>query len=227
MTTVLAKSLNIDALAALSGDFRNEGKEENEDDELKEYDENEDGGVWVRGAWNAINGQSCVLIKSGTSNRRLHTLARKVRGLEVRLGKPLSVIKYQSIFRKWETESKPFLKPRNDYLTEFMAKLSLVKIPEGATLAEAFRKSQGSPPPEKLREYPVHNVQLFGGLCRELHLMSKGQAIMLAQGAIAKLFGCDARTISNWIMALRTLDILKLEKKGFKGKSASTYFYQE
>ena len=43
MTTVLAKSLKIDALTALSGDFRNEGKEDYEDEEVQEDDEYEDG----------------------------------------------------------------------------------------------------------------------------------------------------------------------------------------
>jgi len=224
MTTVLAKSLKIDALTALSGDFRNEGKEDYEDEEVQEDDEYEDG-VCVVGVWGEINGQECVLTKSGTSNRLLHLLARKVKGVEARAGKSFSLKQYQAVFKKWETASRPFLRSGNDYLSEFLAKLSCVKVPEGETLSEAFRKAQGAHTPAKLQDYPNAVVQHFGCLCRELHSMSNGQPIMLAQKPIAELFGCDPRTISNWIRALMTLDLLKLDKKGFKGKSASTYFY--
>jgi len=226
MRTVLAKFLKIDALPALEGDFRNEGKEDYEYEEVKEVDEDKDGGAWVV-AWTEINGQSCVLTKPSTSNRQLFNLARKVMAYEKRKGTKLSPNQYLTVFNQWKSASSPFLRSGNDYYTEFLAKLNCVKIPEGDTLAEAFRNAQGTPPPKKLIAHPNTSVRHFGSLCRELHTMSKGQAIMLAQGAIAKLFGCDARTISNWIMALRTLDVLKLEKKGFKGKSASTYFYQE
>ena len=224
MKTVLAKSLNLDALPALSGDLHNEDKEYDEDNEVKEGNEDEDG---VEGVWCVINGQSCVLSKSGTSNQQLHTLARKVRGLEKRSGKALSFNQYQALFRKWESASKPFLRSENDYLSEFLAKLSLVKIPEGETLEAAFKKAQGSQPPAKLQKYPVADVRLFGSLCRELHTMSKGQAIMLAQKSIAKLFNCTHQTISIWIGVLKTLGMLELVKRGSPGKPASTYFYQE
>jgi hypothetical protein len=227
MTTVLAKSLKMDALTALSGDFRNEGKEDYEDEEIKEDDENEDGGAWVCGVWKAINGQECILTKPSSSNRQLFNLARRVVASEKRRGKKLSTNQYLTVFKQWESASRLFLRSGNDYLSEFLAKLSSVKIPAGETLEAAFRKAQGTQAPEKLREYPNTDVQLFGSLCRELHSMSNGQQIMLAQQPIAELFGCDPRTISNWIRALMTLDLLKLDKKGFKGKSASTYFYQE
>jgi len=222
MKTVLAKSLNLDALPALSGDLHNEDKEYDEDNEVKEGNEHEDGG-----GCGVVDWQECVLTKAGTSNNLLHLLARKVRGVEARAGRSFSSKQYQALFRKWESASKPFLKPGNDYLSEFMAKLSLVKIPEGATLSVAFSKAQGSTPPQKLREYPVADVQLFGSLCRELQTISNGQAIMLAQKSIAKLFNCTHQTISIWIGVLKTLGMLELVKRGSPGKPASTYFYQE
>jgi len=50
---------------------------------------------------------------------------------------------------------------------------------------------------------------------------------MLSQDAISRLFGCTAHTVSNWIMALKTLGMLKLAEPHVPKKTAATYFYSD
>jgi len=220
MSGELTPKWNLDALP--KGDFYNEGKE------YKEFNEEEDGvACGVGGLWDQINGNTTILTRPNSSNRNLHLLARKVRGWEKRKKRPLTPEEYFSAFQIWESGSKPFLREDNDYFSEFLAKLNHVTVPEGETLLEVFKCSQGTPPPTALCIHPNEKLQHFGSFCRELHSMSKGCTLLLAQDPIAKLFGCSQRTISTWISALVTLGVLKPVKKGTKGNGASTYLYLE
>lgn len=223
MTAVLAKAWNESPVGILSSDFRNEVDEYKEEEEVKEGED----GVVGGGGEVAVDWEACVLTECSTSNRKLFDLARKVRTHERLCGISLSPKECQEVFIKWESASKLYLRSRHDYFTEFLAKLESVKIPEGETLETAFQKSQDVAPPEQLKNYPNDAVQHFGSFCRLLHQKSGGNAIMLAQYPIAKLFKCTPHTISNWIRVLKYFGLLKLETKGSKGKSASTYFYLE
>jgi len=51
------------------------------------------------------------------------------------------------------------------------------------------------------------------------------QPIMLCQTAIAKLFDVSQQTISEWIRALRTLELLKLAEPAIKNVKAARYFF--
>ena len=90
-----------------------------------------------------------VLKEPSTSNKMLHQLARAVRGVEVRRGKALTLTQYKMIYGKWEVPSRRFLREGHDYFTEFLAKLSLVTMPEGETLESAFQRSHSRQPPSK------------------------------------------------------------------------------
>jgi hypothetical protein len=95
-----------------------------------------------------------VLKKPRASNKMLHELARAVRGVEIKRGKPLTFTQYKTIFSKWEDGSRPFLRKGHDYFTEFLAKLSIVTMPEGETLESAFQRSQSGQPPSKVLLVP-------------------------------------------------------------------------
>jgi hypothetical protein len=193
-------------------------------DEVEEHDEVDE----AKDGCGAGEWQSYVLKKPHTSNKMLHELTREIRGVEKRRGKKLRPAQYGTIFEKWESASRPFLQPGHDYFTEFLAKLDIVTVPKGETLKAAFERAKAKPPPAKVLVIPNIQVRLFASLCRELQEMAGHQPIMLHQLSIAKLFGHSShRTISNWIRALKTLEVLKPAEPAIPNARAARYFYTE
>jgi hypothetical protein len=192
-----------------------------EGEEVDEVDEAEDGCGGVM--W-----QSYVLKKAHTSNKELHELARAVSGVEKRTGKKLRLRQYKTIFGKWEAASEPFLQPNQDYFTEFLAKLASVSVPKGETLGSAFERAKLRQPPSKVSDVPNNDLRLLASLCRELQEMAGDQPFMLCQTSVAKLFGHSShRTISNWIRALKTLEVLKLAEAAIQNCRAARYYFIE
>ena len=135
---------------------------------------------------------------------------------------------YKTIFDKWESASRPFLRAGQDYFTELLAKLDCVTVPKGETLKAAFERAQAKLPPEKILVHPNKEVRLLASLCRELREMAVDQPFMLHQLSVAKLFRHSShRTISNWIRALKTLGVLKLAEAAVTNARAARYFYIE
>jgi hypothetical protein len=190
-------------------------------EEVDELDEAEDGCVGV--VW-----QPYVLTKVNTSNKMLHELAREVRGVERRRGKKLTVVRYKTIYGKWEDSSRPFLRPNHDYFTEFLAKLEGVTVPKGENLQAAFERAKRREAPAKVSVIPNPKVRLFASLCRELQDMAGDQPIMLHQESLAKLFGHSShRTVCDWIRVLKTVGVLKLAEAAIPMAKAARYFYIE
>jgi hypothetical protein len=154
-------------------------------------------------------------------------LARAVRGEEIRRGKSLSPTEYKTIFDKWEDASRPFLRKGHDYFTEFLAKLSIVTMPKGETLESAFKRAKGKQPPSKVSLVPNKGLRSLASLCRELQEMFRDQPIMLCQTSIAKLFKVSQQTISEWIRALGTLDVLRLAEPAVRNARAARYYFIE
>jgi hypothetical protein len=189
-------------------------------DEYDESDESKDGcgGVWW---W------KYVLKEPGKSNKMLHELARDVRGVELKRGKPLTLAQYKTIYSKWEESSGRFLRKGHDYFTEFLSKLSIVTMPKGETLESAFKRSQTRPTPSRVLDVSNEGVQSLASLCRELQEMFGDQPIMLCQTAIAELFQVSQPTVSEWIRALRTLEVLKLAEPAIPNCRAARYYFIE
>jgi hypothetical protein len=191
-------------------------------DEVEEHDEVDEakdgcGGV----AW-----QQYVLKKPHTSNKLLHELAREIRGVEKKRGRKLLPARYKALCDNWEAASRPFLQAGHDYFTELLAKLDCVTVPKGETLQAAFERAKGKGPPSNVLPTCNEGVQLFASLCRELQEMAGDQPIMLHQLSVAKLFGHSShRTISNWIRALKTLEVLKPAEAAIPRARAARYFY--
>jgi len=188
-------------------------------EEVDELDEAKDGCGGV--VWHRY-----VLKKPHTSNKQLHELAREIRGVEKRGGRRLRATQYRTIFDRWESASGPFLQPGHDYFTELLAKLDFVTVPQGETLQAAFERAKRREPPEKVLLIPNEGVRLLASLCRELQEMAGDQPFMLSQSSVAKLFGhFSHRTISNWIRALKTLDVLRPAEAAIPRARAGRYFY--
>jgi hypothetical protein len=152
-------------------------------------------------------------------------LAREIKGIEKKRGRKLRVTQYKRVFDKWEAASRRFLRPSYDYFTEFLAKLNCVTVPKGETLQGALERAKRRQPPVKVLLIRNEGLLLLASLCRELQEMAGDQPIMLHQMSIAKLFGYSHhRNISNWIKALKTLDVLKPVEPWSRGKAAR-YFY--
>jgi hypothetical protein len=189
-------------------------------DELDEVDESKDGCGGV--VW-----QPYVLKKPHTSYKMLHELAREIRGVEEQHGKKLRATQYKTVFDKWESASRAFLQPDYDYFTEFLAKLDCVTVPKGQTLGAAFERAKRRQPPSKALVITNKEVQLLASLCRELQEMTGDQPFMLHQTSVAKLFSQSQRTISNWILALKTVGLLKLAEAAIPQARAARYYFIE
>jgi hypothetical protein len=191
-----------------------------ESEEYDEVDESKDGCGGVQ--W-----QKYVLNKGHTSDTILFELAREVRGVEQRRGKSLTVIQYRAICDKWEDVSRRCLRKGHDYFPEFLAKLDRVTMPKGETLETAFRRAQHRESPSKV--LPVHNkgLRLLASLCQELQYLYGDQPIMLCQTSVAKLFDVTQQTISTWIHALKTLEVLRLAEPAIKNARAARYHFIE
>lgn len=190
-------------------------------DEVEEHDEADE----VEDGCGAVCVESYVLKAAQTSNKMLHELAREVRGVEVKRGKRFVMRQYETIFRRWESASRPYLRAGHDYFTEFLAKLDVVLVPKGETLRGALDRAKKQPPPAEILQHPNSQVRLFASLCRELHRMGGGKQIMLDQKSISRLFNCTWQTIGNWIKALKTIGVLKLAEPAVKRQRAARYFY--
>jgi len=192
-------------------------------DESEEYDEIDESKVGCGG----VRWGDYVLKSPHTSNDVIFELAREVGGVEHKRGKKLTIAQYKTICAKWEDASRPFLRPNHDYFTEFLAKLNSVTMPKGETLESALRRSEHRPPPSKVSLVHNKGLRSLASLCRELQEMFGDQPIMLGQTSVAKLFGVSQQAISEWIRALRTLEVLKLAEPAVKNIRAARYFYVE
>jgi hypothetical protein len=190
-------------------------------DEVEEHDEVDE----AKDGCGGVVWQPYVLKRAHTRNKMLHELVREIRGVEKRRGKKMAVAQYKSISDKWESASKPFLRPGHDYFTDLLAKLDSVTVPKGETLKAAFERAKTKPPPAKVLIHQNTEVRLLANLCRELQEMAGDQPFMLCQMSVAHLFGYSShRTISNWIKVLKILDMLKVAQPWSWGK-ATRYFY--
>jgi hypothetical protein len=190
-------------------------------EEVDEVDEPKDG-------CGGVDWQQYVLKNPHRSNKMLHELAREIRGVEKKRGKKLRATQYKTIFAKWQSASRPFLRAGQDYFTEFLAKLDSVTVPKGETLQAAFERANCRQPPSKVLVIPNEGVRLLASLCRELQEMAGDQPFMLCQTSVAKLFGHSShKSISNWIRALKTIGVLKLVEAAIPNARTARYSYVE
>jgi len=193
-------------------------------DEVEELDEVDE----VKDGCGGVVWQRYVLKKPRSSNRALFELAREVQEVEKKRGKKLTLAQYKTICGKWEDASRASLRQGHDYFIEFLAKLDRVIVPKGETLGAAFQRAKQREPPSKVLVVTNKGVQLLASLCRELQEMAGDQPFMLCQTSVAKLFTHSSQqTISTWILALKTLGVLKLAEAAIPNARAARYYFIE
>jgi hypothetical protein len=100
-------------------------------------------------------------------------------------------------------------------------------MPKGETLQTAFRRAQHREPPSKVALVRNKGLRLLASSCQELQDLCGDQPIMLCQTSVAKLFHVKQQTISIWIHALKTLEVLRLAEPAIKNSKAARYHFIE
>jgi len=105
-----------------------------------------------------------------------------------------------------------------------------MNLPDRVTFRRGFsglnERAKHRQPPSKVL-LASKQLQLLPSLCRELQEMAGDQPIMLHQTSIAKLFAVSQQMVSEWIRALKTLQVLRLAEAAIPNARAARYFYVE
>src|SRR5262249_51277041 len=119
--------------------------------------------------------------------------------------------------RRWKEENKAYLLAGHDYLADLLDKLSLVRKPAGAVLAEALACAKPASAVTQTLGLSGE-MQLLARWCRELQRRAGGQPFFLDGRWAARLLGVPHETIASWLRALcGRLSVLQLVKRGFTG----------
>lgn len=154
----------------------------------------------------------------------LFQLAREICGLEERLHRRLSCEAILTVGKQWQTANKDHLLPDHDYNAELIDKLSLVRNPAGAVLAEVLACAKDSPDIPQTVSFR-ENLQLLAKLCRELQRRAGDHTFFLAGRSAARLLGEPHTTVASWLRGFcGRLGLLKLVSRGVTGR-ASEYRY--
>ena len=166
----------------------------------------------------------CPLGKDRNSNAPLFDLAREIRGMESRLQLRFTTKLTAEIVRRWKEVNNAHLLPGRDYHAELLDKLSFVRKPAGAVLAEALACARHKPPLTQTLGFS-EELQLLARLCRELQRRARNKPFFLDGRWAARLLGVPHTSIASWLRALSgRLGVLQLVSKGVTGR-ASEYLY--
>ena len=166
----------------------------------------------------------CPLGKDRKSNAPLFDLAREIRGMEGRLQLRFGTKLIAEIIRRWKEVNKAYLLPGHDYHAELLDKLSFVRKPAGAVLAEALACARDKPPLTQTLGFS-EELQLLARLCRELQRRARNKPFFLDGRWAARLLGVPHTSVASWLRALcGRLGVLQLVSKGVTGR-ASQYLY--
>jgi hypothetical protein len=166
----------------------------------------------------------CPLGKDRNSNAPLFDLAREIRGMESRLQLRFTTKLTAEIVRRWKEVNNAHLLPGHDYHAELLDKLSFVRKPAGAVLAEALACARHKPPLTQTLGFS-EELQLLARLCRELQRRAGNNPFFLDGRWAARLLGVPHTSVASWLRALcGRLGVLQLVSRGVTGR-ASEYRY--
>jgi hypothetical protein len=156
-------------------------------------------------------------------NRPLFMSAHKLRSIEEELNVHFSVDVIAETVHRWEQQNHDHLESDHDYLTEFLDKLSLVRLPRGRALLRAVEVARNVVPPKQTLRLSS-DVQLLASLCGVLQQQAGKKPFFLDGRSAAKALGRPHETVASWLRALRQLGVIRLISKGRRG-AASRYVY--
>ena len=182
--------------------------------------------------WNDIEQaiETTALSKPKSSDNLIREFGRRLRGIEEVSRMKFSPKTLLQIFLKWELRNKKYLIPERDYFPEFLRKYGTVRVPYGATLRVALEAARNATPPTAATVLRDPDAHVLGSVCRELGRMAGKRPFLLKHAAIAALLHRPRRTITEWLAALETLNVIKRKLHGHPGGNgkrgeASEYYY--
>jgi len=160
---------------------------------------------------------ACTELNS--SRKRLWKLLRDLTGIEEEIGRQLEVADILMAFKEWYRLSQPLLEPAktyDDYLTEFLAGFSKVRVPTGK--GDTINKALAAVAQLSVSELPIiaglpnasEAMRRVAGLHREISRLTGGNTYFLGCRDAAK--ACPGLTYQKANQINRALDRLGVIK---------------
>jgi hypothetical protein len=169
----------------------------------------------------------------GSARKRRWQLVRDLRAVEERIARQLSNDKLIRVFNEWFRTSQPFLdpeKPRDTYLTKFLAELGKVRVPtgEGETITKALgevsKLSVSKLPeipgmadaPESWRRISALHHELSRRCANKTYFLSCRDAAKVYQG-LSKSAAAD---VNRALDRLGVITIVRIGDRRLNGKAS-------
>lgn len=159
-----------------------------------------------------------------TARKRLWKLLRDLKAIEEGTGRELDVGDILMVFNEWYRQSQPFLDPSktyDDYLTEFLAGFSKVRMPTGK--GDTINKAVAAVAQLSVSELPIipglpnasEPMRRLAGLHREISRLTGGNTYFLGCRDAAKACPGLTHQKANQInRALTRLGVVKIVRVG-------------
>jgi hypothetical protein len=159
----------------------------------------------------------------------LFTLARGVKMIEKRLGRPIAEQGLSEIFGLWHDAAKSWLRPeqtKQEYWTEFLEGYEKVKHPlDESTLQTAWETAQKSPLPKEAAQFEKPEIRLLVALCRELQRAAGNKAFYLPCRKVQMLMHPDSQdTAARWLRMLVRAKIVEVVERGGPDTNKATRY---
>jgi len=162
--------------------------------------------------------------EANTGRKRLWKLVRDLTGIEEGIGRQLEVADIVLAFNEWYRLSQPLLNPAktyDDYLTEFLAGFSKVRVPTGK--GDTINKALAAVAQLSISELPIipglseasETLRRVAGLHREISNLTGGNTYFLGCRDAAKACpGLTYQKANKVNRALARLGVIKIVRVG-------------
>ena len=146
-------------------------------------------------------------------------LARSLRDIEAKIGRPASSTEWKMMFELWAKDSRPFWRPEqssDEYWFEFLdacdrARFGLEENP----LAKAWEAAHGSAmPQEAIEAVEDPRLRVLISFCRQMQILSGERPFFIPTRWLGERFGVSHSQAALWLRGLRHTRFLKVEIPG-------------
>lgn len=173
--------------------------------------------------------QNAIPKAAHQNNPLLFQLARSLRDIETKIGRPLASDELKQVFALWAEEAQPFWRPgqsRDEYWFEFLdardrARFGLEENPLPAAWEAAQRAEL---PREAVEAVQDPRLRLLISFCRQLQILSGERPFFIPTRWLGERFGVSHTHAALWLRGLRHSRILDVAAVGTETRSPR-YFY--